>query len=100
MAMIHYKNWKAPTPPKFKAVIRISLILAAGAAALLMAETLGKAAIPDFSYTLLPLTKLICKNVVVAGIVAAALAKATKETAKLDEVKEDVEAIKEKTDKL
>lgn len=98
--MIHYKNWKAPTPPKFKKIIRISLILAAGAGALLMAESLGKAIIPGFEYTLLPITKTICKNVVVIGIVAAALAKATKETAKLDEVKEDVAAIKEKTDKL
>lgn len=71
-------RWKAPTPEFFKKVIRISLVIAAGAAALLAADTIGKAVLPNFEYTLLPVVKTICKNVFVAGIVAAAVAKAAK----------------------
>lgn len=71
-------RWKAPTPEFFKKVIRISLILAAGAGALLAADTLGKAVLPNFEYKLLPLVQTICKNIFVAGIVAAAVAKAAK----------------------
>src|SRR4051812_7950773 len=90
------KCWKAPTPPKFQKLFRWCIIIAAGAAALLGAEKLGQATgIPDFTFTLLPLTKLICKNLFVAGLVAAAIAKARVATDKLDEVKSDVKDVKQ-----
>ena len=69
----------SPTPEFFKKVIRVSLITSAGAGALLMAETIAKSVIPDFSFTVFPIAKLVAKNLVVAGIVAAAVAKAAKE---------------------
>ena len=70
-------RWKAPTPDFFKKVIRVSLALAAGAGALLMAEPLGQAVIPTFTFKLFPLVELACKNIVAAGLAAAAIAKFT-----------------------
>lgn len=70
---------KAPTPAFFKKLINISLSVAAGAAAALMAEPIGKAIITDFTYTLFPWVEVLCKNLVVIGIVAAAIAKTTVE---------------------
>lgn len=71
-------RWKAPTPAFFKKVIRVSLTLAAGAGAALMVEPIGQAAIKGFTFTLYPTVELICKNLVAAGIVAAAVAKFAK----------------------
>lgn len=73
------KRLTSPTPQFFKKVIRISLITASGAAALLLAETITKSVIPDFTYTIIPWVKTVAKNLVVAGVVAAAVAKAAKE---------------------
>lgn len=74
-----FQRWKAPTPLFFKKVFRISLIAAAGAAALYAAPALVGAMPGGFKFTLLPVTELICKNVIVAGLVSAAVAKAAKE---------------------
>lgn len=71
-------RWKAPTPKFFKKIIRISLAFSAGAGALLAADTIGKAMLPNFEFKLFPFVLIICKNVFVAGIVAAAVAKAAK----------------------
>lgn len=72
-------RWKAPTPKFFRKVIRVSLTAAAGAGALLMAEPLGSAIIPGFTFKLLPVVELICKNIVVAGLVSAAISKFAKD---------------------
>ena len=72
-------RWQAPTPAFWKKVIRISLILSAGSVALLMADTIGKSIMPDFSYKLLPITTVICKNIFVGGLVIAAMSKFAKE---------------------
>lgn len=74
-----FDRWKSPTPDFFKKVIRISLTLAAGAAALLMAQPLGSAIIPGFTFKLMPIVELVCKNIVVGGLVAAAISKFTKQ---------------------
>lgn len=74
------ERWKAPTPIFYKQLIKICLTLAACAVALLTADTVGKAIMPDFSYKLLPLTKLIAKNVFVLGLVIAAGAKFAKQS--------------------
>lgn len=72
------ERWKAPTPAFFKKVIRVSLTLAAGAGAALMVEPIGSAMIKGFTFDLHPTVELLCKNIVAAGIVAAAVAKAAK----------------------
>jgi len=72
-------NWKAPTPEAWKKVIRWSLSLSAGSVALLTADTLGKAVMPDFSFKLLPWVVTVAKNVFVAGLFLAAVAKFQKE---------------------
>ena len=74
-----WERIKAPTPKFFKKLINISLSVAAGAGAALMAEPIGKAIITDFTYTLFPWVETVCKNLVVIGIVAAAIAKTTVE---------------------
>lgn len=71
------ERWKAPTPEFWKAVIKISLTAAAGAGAILLAEPAGKAIIPGFTFTLFPWAEILCKNLVVAGIAVAAMAKFT-----------------------
>lgn len=73
-----FDRWKAPTPAFFKGVIKISLGASAGAIALLNADTIGKAIIPGFNYTLIPVVATIAKNIMVAGFVAAAVAKFSK----------------------
>jgi hypothetical protein len=73
------KRWKAPTPEFFKKIIKVSMTASAGAAAVLGAEALGQAVLPQFSYTLLPWASIVLKNVFVAGLAAAAIAKLTKE---------------------
>lgn len=77
-------RWQAPTPKFWKRVIRVSLILSAGAVALLMADTIGKAIMPNFEYELLPITTLVCKNIFVTGVVVAAMAKFAKENPDTD----------------
>lgn len=74
------ERFKAPTPRFFKKVIRVSLIISAGALAALGADAAGKLLLPNFSFTLHPIAIIVCKNLFVAGLVAAAIAKATKET--------------------
>lgn len=71
-------RWKSPTPDFFKKVIKISLTIAAGAGAALMVEPVGATMIKGFTFKLYPLVELICKNLVAAGIVAAAVAKFAK----------------------
>lgn len=73
-----FQRWKAPTPAFFKKIFRVSLLAAAGATACLMAGTIGGAVIPGFTWTLHPWANTLCKNLVVAGLVAAAIAKAAK----------------------
>lgn len=68
---------KLPEPEFFKKVIKVALSLATVAGVLLSADTLGKTVVPDFSFVLLPWVKLICKNVVVAGLAIAAISKTT-----------------------
>lgn len=71
-------RWKSPTPAFFKKVIRFSIITAAGAGAALTAGPLGSQFIPGFAFTLYPWAHTICVNLVVGGIIAAAVAKAAK----------------------
>ena len=70
---------KAPTPKFFKNIIRIILIISAGALALLLAPAATKTIMPGYTFTLFPITELICKNLFVAGLVAAAVSKAARE---------------------
>lgn len=86
-------RWKAPTPDFFKKVIKISLTISAGAGAALMVEPIGSAMIKGFTFTLYPVVELICKNLVAAGIVAAAVSK----FAKADTITEEV-SIKKTTE--
>lgn len=72
-------RWKAPTPEFYKKAIRVSLSMAAGAAALLKAESLGQMVVPDFTFKLIPVVAVMCKNIIVAGIVVAAYSKMQKE---------------------
>ena len=72
------ERWKSPTPDFFKKVIKFSMGASIGAIALLNADTLGNAVVPGFHYTLMPFVATIAKNVIVAGFVAAAVAKFTK----------------------
>jgi len=69
---------KAPTPEFFKKVIKYSLGASAGAIVILNADTLGNAVVPGFTFKLLPGVAVICKNLIVAGIAIAAIAKTTK----------------------
>lgn len=71
-------RWKAPTPAFFKAVIKVSLLAAVGAAAALGVEPVGQMLVKNFTFTLHPLVELICKNLVATGIIVAAVAKAAK----------------------
>jgi hypothetical protein len=73
------KRWKAPTPEFFQKIIKGSIIASGAAAAVLGAEALGQAVLPQFSYTLFPWASLILKNVFVMGLAAAAVAKLTKQ---------------------
>jgi NhaP-type Na+/H+ or K+/H+ antiporter len=73
-------RWKAPTPKFWKKVINYSMTASAGAVALMSADSLGKLIMPDFSFKLHWITILVCKYVIVAGIVTAAMSKLTKET--------------------
>ncbi len=78
-------RWKAPTPRFFKNVIKVCLTLAAGAGALLMADTLGKAVMPGFEFKLLPAVTVVCKNVVAFGFAVAAMSKFAKENKTKDD---------------
>jgi hypothetical protein len=71
-----FQRWKAPTPLFFKKTIRVCLTVAAGTVALLIAETIGKAIVPGFTFTLHPFAVLVAKNLLVAAIVGAGIAKA------------------------
>ena len=73
------QRYASRTPKFFRKIIRISLICAAAAAALLMADQIGKSIISGFSFSLHPYVEIACKNIVAGGIVAAAVAKFTKE---------------------
>ena len=72
-------RWEAPSPAFFKKVIKIAITVSAGSAAILGAEMLGKAVLPHFTFTLLPWASILFKNLFVAGLAAAAVAKLTKE---------------------
>lgn len=71
-------RWKSPTPLFFKRIFKFSLIVAAGAAANMMAGTIGGAIIPGFTWTLYHWSNALCKYLIVGGIIAAAVAKAAK----------------------
>lgn len=73
-----FSRWKAPTPLFFKRIFKFSLIVAAGAAANMMAGTIGAAIIPGFTWVLYPWANTMCKYLIVGGIIAAAVAKAAK----------------------
>ena len=95
--MINPKNWKKPISTTAKLVMRWSIVLSAGAAALLTVNIPLKLIAPEFDYTLLPITKTICINIVVAGIVLAAMAKMTKATdEKVNDVQDGVDEINKK----
>ncbi len=85
-----WQRVKSPTPKFFKKLINISLSVAAGAGAALMAEPIGKAVITDFTYTLFPWVEVLCKNLVVIGIVAAAIAKTTVDYKPTENTNKDV----------
>lgn len=70
-------RWTTPSPMFFRKIIKISLASSAGAVAILGAEKLGQAILPDFTYTLLPWASMILKNIFVAGLAAAAIGKLT-----------------------
>lgn len=75
--MTIFDRIKLPEPEFFKKVIRISLALSTGAAAILTAGTLGGQVVPGFQFKLLPITEIICKNIIVAGLAIAAISKTT-----------------------
>jgi hypothetical protein len=68
---------KLPEPEFFKKVIRVSLASSTAAGVILSAETIGQQIIPGFTFSVLPWVKVICKNVVVAGLAIAAISKTT-----------------------
>jgi hypothetical protein len=72
-------RWKAPSPAFFKKVIKIAITLSAAAVTALGGEALGKTVLPGFTWTLLPWASIMWKNLLVAGLAAAAVAKLTKE---------------------
>lgn len=71
-------RWKAPQPDFFNKVIRLCMLASAAAFAILGAEALGKTMLPHFTFTLLPWANVLLKNIFVAGLAAAAVAKLTK----------------------
>lgn len=70
----------SPEPEFFKVMIKWSLMITVGSAAVLTAEKLGQTVLPEFSFTLLPWVSVLFKNLLVAGLVATAVAKTTIET--------------------
>lgn len=68
---------KLPEPAFFKTVIRISLGLSAGAAAILSANSFGSQIVPGFNFKVLPWVEIACKNIIVAGLAIAAISKTT-----------------------
>lgn len=78
----------APEPEFFKIVIKWSMMITVGSAAVLTAEKLGQNVLTQFSFTLLPWVSVLFKNLLVAGLVATIVAKTTIET-EGEEVDED-----------
>lgn len=72
-------RWKAPTPDFFRKVIKFSLYASAAAVVILNADTLGNAIVPGFAFKLIPGVSVVCKNILVMGLVAAAIAKLAKQ---------------------
>jgi len=72
-------RWHAPTPDNYKKAMKVFLSLSAAAVVILNADTLGKAMVPDFSFKLLPVVGVICKNVIIGGLALAAYCKMQKE---------------------
>jgi hypothetical protein len=68
---------KLPEPEFFKKVIRVSLGLSAGAAAILSADTFGSQIVPGFNFDVLPWVEIACKNIIVAGLAIASVSKTT-----------------------
>lgn len=81
----------APEPEFFKIMIKWSMMITVGSAAVLTAEKLGQTVLTQFSFTLLPWVSVLFKNLLVAGLVATAVAKTTIET----EGEEDPEEVTE-----
>ena len=70
----------APEPEFFKIMIKWSMMITVGSAAVLTAEKLGQTVLTQFSFTLLPWVSVLFKNLLVTGLVATAVAKTTIET--------------------
>lgn len=70
-------RWVSPSPAFFKKIIKYSIAASVGAVAVLGAEKIGQAALPGFTYTLLPWASMILKNIFVAGMASAAVSKLT-----------------------
>lgn len=75
--MTIFDRIKLPEPAFFKKVIRVSLGLSAGAAAILSADTIGSQILPGFEFKVLPWVEIACKNIIVAGLAIAAISKTT-----------------------
>ena len=75
-------RWHSPTPENYKKAMKVCLSLSAAAVVLLNADTLGKAMVPDFTFKLLPVVGVICKNVIIGGLAIAAYCKMQKEEPK------------------
>jgi len=60
-------RWNAPTPKFWKWISNTAGILAAAAIALMGIDAAGKLILPTFSYTLHPITLIVCKNTFAFG---------------------------------
>ena len=61
------ERWKAPTPKFWKQVSNTCATLAGISIAMMGADYFGKMILPTFSYTLHPITLIVCKNVFAIG---------------------------------
>lgn len=73
------ERWKAPTPKFWKQVSNTSATLAGIAIAMMGADYFGKMILPTFSYTLHPITLIVCKNVFAIGCAIAIGARLAKQ---------------------
>lgn len=79
------ERWKAPTPKFWKGVSNTAGVLAAGAIALMGIDAAGKLIVPNFSYTLHPITLVVCKNTFAFGTAIWAAARFAKQNIKDDD---------------
>lgn len=91
------ERWRSPTPRFFKKIFKWSVIIIAATVALMTADAYGKSLIPNFTFTLHPTVLLICKNLFVGAIVAAAVSKAATVNGNEDPGKKPYSAPKDPT---